>query len=196
MKDEVEKAYGAASAYAAQLLGSDVADDDPDRNIIEPWAQTVTGPILDVGSGTGRWTGHLANLGYDIVGLEPAQPLLDEARQAHPDVEFLHGAIDDLTGTVRSWSGILAWYTLIHMGPDELPNALATLRAALADEGSLLLSFFTGPYLTPFDHPVTTAYVWPMTDMHRALEQAGFQVVDQNSTVSGPHANITAQTVG
>ena len=97
MVDEISKAYGLASKDVEDLLGRVISPDDPDRAIIEPWAQTVAGPILDVGSGTGRWTGHLTSLGYDISGLEPAERLIDMARQTHPAVQFCHGSIHDLS---------------------------------------------------------------------------------------------------
>ncbi|ORI20255.1 class I SAM-dependent methyltransferase [Rhodococcus sp. 1168] len=62
------------------MLGSEVSTADPDRAVIEPWADTVEGRILDVGSGTGRWAGHLASLAHDIGGLEPVERLVDVAR--------------------------------------------------------------------------------------------------------------------
>src|SRR5699024_7282389 len=42
-------------------------------------------------------TGHLTSLGYDISGLEPAERLIDMARQTHPAVQFCHGSIHDLS---------------------------------------------------------------------------------------------------
>ncbi|MEZ5475195.1 MAG: hypothetical protein R3E72_09370 [Steroidobacteraceae bacterium] len=75
---------------------------------------------------------------------------------------------------------------------EELPTALATLREVLVEDGSLLISFFSGPRLEAFHHPAITAYRWPMNDMIGAIEQAGFAVTDQQWDPSGPHANITA----
>ena len=190
--DEVTQAYGAKAAGLADMLGAVVSDRDPDRGVIEPWAETVSGRILDVGAGTGRWSGHLAALGHAIEGLEPVDQFVEIARRTHPGVVFRHASLADLAGSGERWSGILAWYTLIHLGPDELAAALATLREVLAEDGSLLVSFFSGPRLEAFDHPATTAYRWPMKDMIRAIEQAGFEVTDQQWDPRSPHANITA----
>lgn len=193
MVDEISKAYGSASKDVEDLLGRVISPDDPDRAIIEPWAQTVAGPILDVGSGTGRWTGHLTSLGYDISGLEPAERLIDMARQTHPAVQFCHGSIHDLSQTQRHWQGILAWYSIIHLRPDKLPAALETLRGALQDGGTMLLSFFSGTHLTPFNHPVAPAYLWPMDEMTSALADAGFDVIVQRWDPSAPHARMTVR---
>lgn len=191
--DEVKDAYGARAKELAEMLGTEVPAADPDRAVIEPWADTVTGRILDVGSGTGRWAGYLAGLGHDIGGLEPVERFVDIARKAHPAVPFRLGAIDDLADLDDRWAGILAWYSLIHLGPDDLPAALATLHSALEEGGTMLISFFSGPRLEPFNHPVATAYRWPFPDMTRALDQAGFEVMREQWDGQAPHAIMLAR---
>ncbi len=170
------------------MLGAEVSAADPDRAVIEPWADTVEGRILDVGSGTGRWAGHLAGLGHVVEGLEPVEQFVEIARKAHPAVRFRLGAIADLAEADDRWAGILAWYSLIHMGPDDLPDALATVRSVLEDGGTMLMSFFSGPHLEPFEHPVATAYRWPLPDMTRVLGQAGFEVIGERWDERTPHA--------
>lgn len=191
--DEVKDAYGAHASDVKEMLGTEVTAADPDRAVIEPWAETIEGRILDVGSGTGRWTGHLADLGHDIDGLEPVERFVDIARKAHPALLFRLGAIDDLADSDNRWAGILAWYSLIHLGPDDLPNALAILRSVLEDGGTMLMSFFSGLRLEPFTHPVVTAYRWPLPDMTRALDQAGFEVIDERWDPRAPHAVMVAR---
>lgn len=132
---EVTDAYGSQAGDVANMLGTVVSAEDPDRIMIESWANTVSGRILDIGSGTGRWSGHLAELGHTIAGFEPVEQLVEIARRAHPDVQFRLASIDDLVGSEERWSGILAWYSLIHLGPDKLPDVLTTLRRVLEDGG-------------------------------------------------------------
>ncbi|GAA4282609.1 class I SAM-dependent methyltransferase [Brevibacterium daeguense] len=191
--DEVVQAYRTNATRLAGVLGTEVSPQDPDRAVIEPWARTVSGPILDVGAGTGRWTGHLAALGHDVEGLEPVDRFVELARRAHPTVPFRHASLADLEGTDERWSGILAWYSLIHLRPDELPTALSTLRGVLNDGGSLLASFFSGPRIEAFQHPAATAYRWPMTSLVHALKGAGFEVTAQQWHPRRPHATVTAR---
>lgn len=191
--DDVSKAYSSPTFDAEALLGTVISAEDPDRVLIEPWATGIDGAILDVGSGTGRWTGHLASLGHQIEGLEPATWLVELARQTHPSVTFHHGTIADLSDSPKRWAGILAWYSLIHMGPDELPDALVALQMAVEDGGGLLMSFFFGPSLEPMYHPVATAYQWPLPELAQALETAGFQVIDSHWDPRFPHAYLTAE---
>lgn len=190
--DEVADAYNSRALVLADLLGATVSGADPDRRVIEPWADTVHGRILDVGSGTGRWAGHLAALGYTVEGIEPAEQFVDLARRNYPSVHFRLASIADLDGTDERWGGVLAWYSLIHMGPEELSEALTALHRTLEKEGSILLSFFTGHRLAAIDHPATTAYLWPMEDMSRALQQAGLEITVRHASVDSPHAYIIA----
>lgn len=195
---EVADAYGSRARGLAEMLGTEVFAADPDRENVEQWAASVTGRILDVGSGTGRWAGHLAGLGHKVDGLEPAAEFVDIARQAHPAVEFHVASIADLASpdhelAGRRWAAVLAWYSLIHLAPEDMPGALATLRRVLHDDGALLVSFFTGPRLEAFDHPVALAYRWPVQALATELRQAGFTVSGQSAHPGGMHASITAR---
>lgn len=190
---DVADAYGARAEVLAGVLGREVAPDDLDRGIIEAWAGNVPGRILDVGSGTGRWTGHLAARGHAVHGLEPAGPFVDIARENFPTVPFRQAAISDLDRTEERWAGLLAWYSLIHMDERELPAALATLHRVLDADGHLLVSFFTGPRYGPIAHPATTAYLWPVESMVTELERAGFRVTGRRAHPGVPHAVVAAQ---
>lgn len=191
-ENKVAEAYESSWVDVESMLGIEVSPGDNDRDVIEPWAEAVDGSILDVGSGTGRWSGHLAKLGHEVEGLEPADRLINLARAQYPDVVFHHCSIEDLHSSESRWDGILAWYSLIHMGPQELPHALTALHSVLDDGGALLMSFFAGPRLEAFYHPITTAYRWPMADMVKALQHVGFDVTEQHSNPHSPHAYINA----
>ncbi|MDN5900281.1 MAG: class I SAM-dependent methyltransferase, partial [Brachybacterium sp.] len=104
---------------------------------------------------------------------------------------FRQGRLEDLADRSDRWSGILAWYSLIHVGPVGLPAALAALGGALEDGGTVLMSYFAGPRVEPFAHPIATAYRWTPEDMARALRRAGFEVM--GADVRGSHAWVTAR---
>lgn len=190
---DVAAAYGSQARVLAQVLGTTVSPEDPDRHAIETWAASVPGSILDVGSGTGRWSGLLTAQGYTIEGLEPAEQFVRIARDTFPSAAFRHASIADLEDSDEKWAGVLAWYSLIHMGAGELAHSLATLHSVLNDEGHLLLSFFVGARHEPLAHPATTAYRWPMTEMIRILTEAGFRVTEHHTSPDRTHASVTAR---
>ncbi|MFC0673695.1 class I SAM-dependent methyltransferase [Brachybacterium hainanense] len=197
-------AYDARAAEYAQLLGTMEATSPEDRRLVEAWAAEAEGPLLDLGCGPGHWTAHLAGRGHDILGMDPAPAFLAHARQAHPQVRFEDGGLEDLDPGRRRWGGILAWYSLIHRDPGQLPGDLALLRACLRPSGELLIGFFDAAEAgcgesEPFDHAITTAHRWPAAMMAELLAQAGLAVEHvERRTDPGvrPHAAIRARRMG
>ena len=166
------------------------------RCLIENWAREVEGVILDAGCGPGHWTAHLASAGCDVEGIDPVAEFVALARERHADVTYSCRAFADLDAVAGRYGGILAWYSLIHLHPHEVDSALSTMHAALVPGGRLLIGFFDGPRIEPFDHAVAPAYSWSIPDMTRALVDAGFRgdrTECREEPGSRPHAAITAR---
>ncbi|WP_084148476.1 class I SAM-dependent methyltransferase [Brachybacterium phenoliresistens] len=134
-------AYGARAAEYVQAVGTMEATAPQDRALVERWAAQTAGPLLDLGCGPGQWTAHLAGRGHDVVGMDPAAGFLEIARRAHPAVRFRDGGVEDLD-PAEPWGGILAWYSLIHLDPADVPAALARMHACLVPGGRALIGFF------------------------------------------------------
>ena len=169
-------AYTARAAEYAELLGTMDAVAEKDRLLVEAWAGKTGGALADVGCGPAHWTAHLRSLGYDVRGVEPVEGFVAHARRAHPEVRVEQGSFESLhTAAVN---GILAWYSTIHTPPAEIPRLLEHAHRALRPGGSMLLGFFAGDEVKPFDHAITTAWYWPVDALSGLLTTAGFTVVD------------------
>lgn len=193
--DDVVGAYARRSAEYAERLGRMEATAQPDRELVRAWALSCGGPVVDLGCGPGHWTAYLHDAGVEVHGLDPVRELVDIARAANPAVDYRVGSVADLDP--GAYQGVLAWYSLIHLIPAELPGALRAIRAALRPGGRFLVGFFEGPEATPFDHAVTTAWYWPVGDMAEQLRAAGFvdeSVVRRQDDGARPHAAISAVT--
>jgi len=173
---EVAGAYGARASEYIDLFGTVDAAHDADRALIVDWARGLDGPVFDVGSGPGHWTDLLVRHGVDAEGIEMVPEFLEHARTTFPDVTFRAGSLPDLGLPDASAAGILSWYSLIHLAPDELPAALAELARVIRPGGGLLVGFFTGERVEAFPHAVVTAYYWPVGELSRLLVAAGFRV--------------------
>ncbi|KQQ05974.1 MULTISPECIES: class I SAM-dependent methyltransferase [unclassified Rathayibacter] len=181
MTDEVvAEAYGARASEYAALLGSVEDSDERDRALIASWAASLEGPVLDAGCGPGHWTAFVHGLGLDVVGLDLVPEFLALARSRFPEVPFRCGSLRDPGVAHGSLGGILAWYSLIHLPPQDLPGAVAEFGRCLAPGGRLLIGFFEGPRVEAFDHAVTTAWFHPLDDLQAAVERAGLDVVHRS----------------
>jgi hypothetical protein len=94
---------------------------------------------------------------------------------------------------------MLAWYSLIHLAPAELDDALADLRLALADGGTLVTGCFTAERVAAFDHKVITAYRWPLDEFVERLARAGFVELERLERPADgevrAHAAIAARAI-
>ncbi|KEP75001.1 SAM-dependent methyltransferase [Microbacterium sp. SUBG005] len=169
-----------ADEYIA-ALGSMDAVHPVDRAIVEAWAGGVAGPVLDAGCGPGHWTGHLADLGLDVRGVDLAPRFVEHARAAHPGIRFDVGSIDGLEARDEEFGGILSWFSTIHHEPEAISAPLNEFARTIRPGGGLLVGFFVGMKLEPFDHAVTRAWRWPVDELMREVDAAGFDVVETHT---------------
>jgi SAM-dependent methyltransferase len=176
-------AYDAVAGRYAELFDNYLADLPLDRALIAAFAELVraagAGPVADLGCGPGYVTAHLHSLGLNAFGVDLSPTMIELARQAHPDLRFEVGSMTELDAGDATLAGILAWYSVIHTPPEELPAILAEFHRALAPGGHLLLAFFQadddpGVLTQPFDHKVTLAYRWSLDGLGELLHKAGF----------------------
>lgn len=196
MSADVGEAYSRRATEYIELLGSVDAMHPSDRALIGAWGEQVGGPAIDAGCGPGHWTAFLAERGLDIRGVDLVPSFIDHARRVHPALRFATGSIDALDASHASLGGVLAWYSLIHHAPDAMGPALDEIARVLRPGGLLLLGFFDGAAIEPFDHAVVTAYRWPVGSMTELLRASGFEIVETHTrTGSGhrPHAAIIAR---
>ncbi|WP_017595695.1 class I SAM-dependent DNA methyltransferase [Nocardiopsis potens] len=162
--------------FADQLSGKPL-----DRAVLAGFAELVRGPVVDVGCGPGRVTAHLASLGLDVHGVDLSPGMLAVARRLHPGVRFEEGSMTALDAPEGGFGAVVAWYSLIHLLPEDVPGALAGFHRALAPGGRLLLGFQVGEeplsFTEAFGHRVELDFHRWMPDRLAALaEQAGFAI--------------------
>jgi len=171
-------AYEARASEYIDAVGS-MADVHPsDLRIVETWASTVHGRVLDAGCGPGHWTAHLADLGLDIRGIDLVEGFLRHARAAHPGVRFDRVSIDDIDEDDGAIGGILSWFSTIHHSPSALHVPLSEFARVLRPGGTLVVGFFSGTRVEGFDHAVTRAHRWPLEELGTRLDAADFDVVE------------------
>ncbi|MGB4137240.1 MAG: class I SAM-dependent methyltransferase [Microbacterium sp.] len=193
---EIGAAYDARAAeYIALASGMAVAD----VALITGWRDATPGRLLDAGCGPGQWTGLLHDGHRDAQGVDLSAEFIAAARRRHPCLAFEIASFRRLPFPDASFGGVLAWYSLIHTPPADLPEVLRELARVLTPGGGLLIGFFDGEAGEPFPHAVTTAYFWRADVLASPLEDAGFALTATESrprlpgeVSSRPHASVTA----
>ena len=125
----VWSAYSARAKKYAAALGHMGATAQEDRRLIARWARGVQGRIVDLGCGPGHWTAYLHDLGLEVEGVDPVEGFIEIARDQHPHVTYRQGSCACLPA--QSYGAVLAWYSLIHVPPQDLPATLASLLSLI-----------------------------------------------------------------
>lgn len=173
-------AYDAVAVRYAEFVRDELDVLALDRAMLAAFAElapaTDAGPIAEVGCGPGRITAHLRELGLDVFGVDLSAVMIDLAREAYPDLRFEVGSMDALDVADRTLNGIVAWYSIIHAAPRDIPAYFEEFRRVLAPGGHLLVAFFESEDepVAVFDHKVAAAYRWPIDDLAELASNAGF----------------------
>lgn len=199
--DAVAQAYGSLVDRYVESYGDTSAVHPEDLALIERHLAGATGLVLDLGCGPGHLTGHLAGRGADAVGLDLTPAFVEHARTTHADTAFAVGSARDLPMCDRAVGGILGWYSLIHLAPEEIDAVLAECARVSAPGAPFVVGFFDGDRMEPFDHRVVEAYRWPPDELADRLARAGFVEVERArrgpdpTTGARPHAALVVRRI-
>lgn len=203
-------AYNTVAAAYAELVPGVEEDHPMSRAVLTAFADFVraagAGPVADIGCGTGRVTAYLDKLGLNVSGIDLSPEMLAMARRAYPELRFTEGSMLALDLPDAALTGVVAWYSVIHMPTAQLPVAFSEFYRVLAPGGYLQLAFHIGDQR----HHRTQAYghdgisldvYWlPVERICSLLQEAGFALntrviwePDGTPAARGPQGHVLVQ---
>lgn len=144
--DGVRHSYDTlAERYSAEL-GDELAYKPLDRALLTSLVEQCPSemPVADLGCGPGHVAAWLAGRGVAAVGIDMSPGMVAVGRREHPEVEFRQGDLLSLPASDEEFGSAVAFYSIIHLGPDELLPACRELRRVIVPGGRLLVSFHVG----------------------------------------------------
>jgi SAM-dependent methyltransferase len=102
------------------------------------------GKVLEIGSGSGRDAKELKKYGYDYIGIDISQGLLQEARKNIPEAAFLHYSIYDLHCFRTYFDGFWSVATLLHIPKARIDEALQNIYSSMKPHAIGLISLKEG----------------------------------------------------
>jgi SAM-dependent methyltransferase len=103
---------------------------------VADFAAGASGPVLEVGCGTGHWLALLAARGHDVVGVEPAPGMRALARERLPGVTVHDASAERLPLDTGSVARVVVVNALHHFADRQA--FLREARRVLASGGGLL----------------------------------------------------------
>lgn len=96
--------------------------------------------ILDLGCGSGRDAKHFFEDGYEVVGIDISQGLLNIAQKKNPDITFIKGSFLQLPFEDNTFDGIWAYASLVHLETTkDVLKALTECRRVLKPNGVMIV---------------------------------------------------------
>lgn len=179
--------YGEAFADVYDQWYGNVSDPVGTARYVE--GRCGSGPVLELGVGSGRLAAPLTQRGLPVVGLDTSRSMLERCRQAAPAVALVRG--DMAAVPLRGPFGAIlcAFNTVFNLPSLEAQRAvLAEARRLLGPDGVLILEAVTGDDLAA--GPSSSVGVSRMTADHVVLTatllDAGQQVLQ------GQHVELSA----
>lgn len=179
---DVEVVYDAVAEPYAATLAAELDGKPFDRDLLDRLAERLTaGVVADVGCGPGHVGRYLAERDVEVVGVDLSTGMLEAARRLNPGMRLAR--MDVLALGVRdgAWAGAVAFYSLIHLEPDDLRRALTELRRAIRPDGVLCLALHGGAGRASTDDWFgrgvhIEATLWSLAAVRAAVAAAGFAI--------------------
>ena len=136
--------------------------------------------VLDAGCGTGRVAARLAELGYDVLGVDADDAMVAVAREEHPDLDWVVADLAALDLGRTFDLVVLAGNVVPFIPPAALPSALARVTAHLASDGRVVCGFGLDVAHLPPGGPVV-----PLPSYDEACRAAGLELAERHSGWDG-----------
>jgi SAM-dependent methyltransferase len=133
-----------------------------------------------MGCGPGQIARYLRSRGAEACGIDLSPGMIEQARRLNPEIPFQQGDMLDLNDVADGvLGGIAAFYSIIHLPPQRVVEALCEFRRVLAPGGVALIAFHIGEETIHADemwgYQVNLdAYFFTRPQMKDYLAAAGF----------------------
>jgi 2-polyprenyl-3-methyl-5-hydroxy-6-metoxy-1,4-benzoquinol methylase len=139
MDEQTLSAYNGLGAHFAQEWREQAAPNDL-YDVLRQYFKH--GPTVDIGCGSGRDVAWLDANGYEVMGYDASEGILQQARAMYPHLRFGVATLPELTNLLPgSYENVLCETVIMHLHPDAIGAAVRSLLKLLRPSGTLYLSW-------------------------------------------------------
>ncbi|HEV7203085.1 MAG TPA: class I SAM-dependent methyltransferase [Jatrophihabitans sp.] len=147
--EELIAAHDVLAPFYAERLADIVYRMPVERAVLNLFAELVVAAdigleVADVGCGTGRLAPYLAGRGLAPRGVDLSPIMIETARRDHPDFDFGQADVRALPFADASLAGVVCWYSLMYLPPEDRPRAFAEVFRVVRPGGSFTTAFKAG----------------------------------------------------
>jgi len=107
-----------------------------DQEILDQFRELLPkGKIIDIGCGAGRDTPFFLENGYDYLGIDASEKMLEMARKINPNAKFIKMNIQDMDFPKGSFDGFVADASFLHINKKDIKKVLKNVRSIVRPGG-------------------------------------------------------------
>jgi len=171
-----------ADEYAIRIAG-ELEHKPFDRDLLNRFANLAKGrgTVCDMGCGPGQVARYLHESGVAVFGLDLSGRMLEEARKLNPEISFREGNMLALGVEDESLAGIVAFYAIVNLPRDFLPQVFREMHRVLRPGGRLLIAFHAGERTLQenelWGRPISMQFfLFPTAEIAREIASAGLVI--------------------
>ncbi len=158
------------------------------------------GTILDIGCAAGRDSNTFIKNGFVVTGIDYSNALIKRAQKNVPNATFLVQDIRNLDLPEKSFDGIWASASLLHVEKKELPGVLKNLHSLLKTNGTLFMSLKegSGETISPddrYDGAKKFFSYFSEAEAMRFAKDADFELIEHSVSPSRSEYNKSVQWI-
>jgi len=144
--DPVRDSYDRLADEYARRLYKELDGKPFDRELLTRFAKEVVGrgEACDMGCGPGQIARCLRDQGATVFGLDLSPKMIEQAGHLNLDIPFRVGNMLALDLPANSLAGIAAFYAIVNIPKESLPQVFRGMARVLQPSGLLLLAFHIG----------------------------------------------------
>ncbi len=151
------------------------------------------GTILDLGCGAGVPVARtLVEKGFEVTGVDLSPGQIERARQLVPSGNFVAADMTEVEFPARTFDGICAFYSIIHVPREKHAALFASVRRWLRPSGVALLVLGAEDWEGEEEYLEGVPMAWShfgLDENRRLLEAVGLQVIDEGIVPDPPGAH-------
>ncbi len=138
----------------AQDYANEVYGNDKRAWYIQLFLRSLKGKkVLDAGCGNGNDCRYVYNQGYEVIGIDFSEKMLDIAKEKLPNIEFHLMDMSKTTFQNNSFDGLITNCSLIHVPKENMDATLQEFGRVLKKGGKMFLVVFNGEGEQMIDEP-------------------------------------------